>query len=288
MVLLRSLRMARTLLVGSFLSDLMRLGSGTDELNGTPGDILIGADGIHSKVREHVLGPSAPTPTYIGSCTMSGFLPVDSITAPCGFNFPAMIFTPIGLIMAMAILIDPEGKTIAKGREGWREYEVSGEAARVAKAEHADCTTEPIRSLLGKTSLSGFGRPTRFPSCQHGISVEYVSSGMQLTPYPSTDKAQPKPWGRSTHDSPTQFKIKQLHRATRSYLPISRESGGSGSSASGSFRRKVDRSNLPARDRGRGGSRNGCFGRSLLGIDLSLGLLGSSHTMSRPRASRSK
>ncbi len=148
MVLLRSLKMARTLLVGSFLSDLMRLGSGTDELNGTPGDILIGADGIHSKVREHVLGPSAPTPTYIGSCTMSGFLPVDSITVPCGFNFPAMIFTPIGLIMAMAILIDPEGKTIAKGREGWREYEVSGEAARVAKAEHADCTTEPIRSLL--------------------------------------------------------------------------------------------------------------------------------------------
>ena len=102
-------------------------------------------------------------------------------------------------------------------------------------------------------------------------SMSHRGCSSRLTP--QRTRLSPSLGDAALMTRPTQFKIKQLHRATRSYLPISRESGGSGSSASGSFRRKVDRSNLPARDRGRGGSRNGCFGRSLLGIDLSLGLL---------------
>lgn len=120
------------------------------------GDILIGADGIHSKVRELLLGSLAPTPTYLGSCIVADYMPIDSVTTPPNFAFPAMILSPVGFIMGFPI--DPEGKTItclisedlkeSKGRQGWREYEVSGEAARVAKANYAHVTTQPIRSLL--------------------------------------------------------------------------------------------------------------------------------------------
>ena len=57
----------------------------------------------------------------------------------------------------MAVPIDKEGQTVAWGitadtkerdREGWREYEVSGQAAREAKALFADIDSEPIRSVL--------------------------------------------------------------------------------------------------------------------------------------------
>ncbi|KAF8134181.1 hypothetical protein K438DRAFT_1883381, partial [Mycena galopus ATCC 62051] len=103
------------------------------------GDILIGADGIHSKVREHVLGPSAPTPTFLGSC----------------INFPAVIFTAVGMI---AVWPNDHTNTDAswyateelppKDRDGWREYAESGAAARAAKANYASVQTEPIRSLM--------------------------------------------------------------------------------------------------------------------------------------------
>jgi len=66
-----------------------------------------------------------------------------------------MIFSPIGLIMVVPV--DPHGKTLAwgiseqleeKGRDTWREYEVSGEAARDAESNYSNITSEPIGSLL--------------------------------------------------------------------------------------------------------------------------------------------
>ncbi|KAF8131261.1 hypothetical protein K438DRAFT_1694925 [Mycena galopus ATCC 62051] len=119
------------------------------------GDFLIGADGIHSKVREHVLGPSAPTPTFLGSCIVSGSLPLSSIKAPPTWNFPAVIFTAVGMI---AVWPNDHTSTDAswyateelppKDRDGWREYAESGAAARAAKANYASVQTEPIRSLM--------------------------------------------------------------------------------------------------------------------------------------------
>ena len=53
--------------------------------------------------------------------------------------------------------MDPLGTTLAwgiseqldeKGRDSWRDYEVSGEAARAAKSNYANIHTQPIRSLL--------------------------------------------------------------------------------------------------------------------------------------------
>jgi 2-polyprenyl-6-methoxyphenol hydroxylase-like FAD-dependent oxidoreductase len=63
-----------------------------------PGDILIGADGIHSKIREHVLGASAPKPTFLGSCMVSGTLPLSSIKAPSDWEFPAVLITSVGMV----------------------------------------------------------------------------------------------------------------------------------------------------------------------------------------------
>jgi 2-polyprenyl-6-methoxyphenol hydroxylase-like FAD-dependent oxidoreductase len=57
----------------------------------------------------------------------------------------------------MAVPIDKEGETVAWGitrdveerdRAGWKEYEVSGQAARDGKALFDNITTEPIRSVL--------------------------------------------------------------------------------------------------------------------------------------------
>ncbi len=111
---------------------------------------------MHSKVREHVLGCEAPIPTFDGLCIVYGFLPASSAIPPfTDFAFPAFMFTPSGLFMT--IPIDREGKTLAwvinttvedRSREEWREYEHSGEATRLAKADYDDIQTQPVRSLL--------------------------------------------------------------------------------------------------------------------------------------------
>ena len=104
-----------------------------------------------------MLGDAAPTPVFSGSCTVSGFLPRSSITTPHEpYSFPAALFTPIGIIMC--IPIDPKGERVAfgvsealeekNGRQGWSEYEETGAAARVAKANYADMTTQPLRSIM--------------------------------------------------------------------------------------------------------------------------------------------
>jgi 2-polyprenyl-6-methoxyphenol hydroxylase-like FAD-dependent oxidoreductase len=94
-------------------------------------------------------------PVYTGSCTVACLSPLSVVQLPPDFTFPAILLTRVGLIMA--VQVDPEGKTLAwgvseqlaeKGRDGWREYEVSGEAARAAKKHYADTKMEPIRSLL--------------------------------------------------------------------------------------------------------------------------------------------
>ncbi|ORY35311.1 putative kynurenine 3-monooxygenase [Naematelia encephala] len=120
------------------------------------GDILIGADGMHSRVRQHVLGDKAPTPTFDGLCIIYGFVPATLAISPSpDFTFPAFMFTPSGLFMT--IPIDSEGMTLAwvinkpmteRNREQWQELERSGEAARLAKADYDSIQTEPVRSLL--------------------------------------------------------------------------------------------------------------------------------------------
>ncbi|KAJ7269996.1 hypothetical protein B0H12DRAFT_1216105 [Mycena haematopus] len=126
------------------------------------GDILIGADGIHSKVREHVLSPMAPTPTFLGSCMINSILPLSSIKAPPDWTFPSAIFTPVGMVSVWPH--NHDGSEVAwyvsedlpdKDRAAWREYSMSGAAARAAKAHYASVLTEPIRSLMDNVKDDG-------------------------------------------------------------------------------------------------------------------------------------
>ncbi|KAJ7215112.1 hypothetical protein B0H12DRAFT_1274374, partial [Mycena haematopus] len=103
------------------------------------GDILIGADGIHSKVREHVLSPMAPTPTFLGSCAT-------------GLDLPYAIFTPVGMVSVWPH--NHDGSEVPD-RAAWREYSMSGAAARAAKAHYASVLTEPIRSLMDNVKDDG-------------------------------------------------------------------------------------------------------------------------------------
>ncbi|KAM0747418.1 FAD/NAD(P)-binding domain-containing protein [Meredithblackwellia eburnea MCA 4105] len=120
-------------------------------------DVLVGADGIHSKVRQHILGADSPTPRYIGVCHISGYLPTSKVILPDNFSLPFNIFSPNGFIMVMPR--DPDAKIVgwgvsntlpepAGGRDAWNEYVESGEAARLAKAQYSSYTSEPFRSLL--------------------------------------------------------------------------------------------------------------------------------------------
>jgi 2-polyprenyl-6-methoxyphenol hydroxylase-like FAD-dependent oxidoreductase len=123
---------------------------------------VIGADGMHSKVRQHILGSKAPTPTFDGTCIVYGFLPASSAISPSpDFTFPAFMFTPFGVFMT--IPIDPAGETLAwvmhttveeRSRDEWRALEQSGEAARRAAADFDDIQTQPVRSLLDNADES--------------------------------------------------------------------------------------------------------------------------------------
>ena len=66
----------------------------------------------------------------------------------------------------MCIPIDPKGETLAfgvsealeekeNGREGWRQYEESGEAGRMAKEHYKEITSEPLRSLMDHMDEKG-------------------------------------------------------------------------------------------------------------------------------------
>ncbi|WWC64292.1 uncharacterized protein I303_106902 [Kwoniella dejecticola CBS 10117] len=120
------------------------------------GDILVGADGIHSKVRDHVLGPEAPTPIFTKTQVVNGFIPATAAVKPSpDFTFPAFVVTPGGIFMTLPIDSNAETLTwgittsaVERTREGWTEYEKSGEAIRTAKQDFDDIQTEPVRSLL--------------------------------------------------------------------------------------------------------------------------------------------
>jgi 2-polyprenyl-6-methoxyphenol hydroxylase-like FAD-dependent oxidoreductase len=143
----------------------------------TTGGCIIGADGTHSKVREHVLGDKAPSPIFDRLCVVYGFLPASSIArmpdaeasspsdsadtdnpalAGSTFALPGFVWTAAG--MFMVIPHDKSGEQLAwcivrsvendMTRAEWADFERSGEGARLAKADYAGIATEPLRSIL--------------------------------------------------------------------------------------------------------------------------------------------
>ncbi|KAJ7711461.1 putative kynurenine 3-monooxygenase [Mycena olivaceomarginata] len=115
-------------------------------------DILIGANGIHSKVRKYVVGASAPTPTFLGSCMVTGTSPPS--TPPQTRPSPPS-FSPVGLVSVWPH--NPSSTEAAwcvaedlppKDRAAWREYEASGAAAHAAQRNYAGVQTPVIRVLM--------------------------------------------------------------------------------------------------------------------------------------------
>ncbi|CAF4435095.1 unnamed protein product, partial [Didymodactylos carnosus] len=108
------------------------------------GDILVGADGIHSKIREYVLRDRAPTPIYGGRYGIGGHVDRDEIDWK-HFTLPAILFSHRGAVLLFPIT--PDGNKIAwaiqitvpeKTREGWLEYLNSGAALEDIRNQFAD------------------------------------------------------------------------------------------------------------------------------------------------------
>jgi 2-polyprenyl-6-methoxyphenol hydroxylase-like FAD-dependent oxidoreductase len=123
-------------------------------------DILVGADGIRSKARKHILGENDITPRYAGYFSIGCILPKSSANLPPDMTLPAFLYTPSGtfLIFAMDNTNDkiqwatsintPERDR----RHGWDELRTSGEALQMLKDEYKDVTMEPIRTFVDALS----------------------------------------------------------------------------------------------------------------------------------------
>jgi 2-polyprenyl-6-methoxyphenol hydroxylase-like FAD-dependent oxidoreductase len=112
--------------------------------NTVSGDIVIGADGIHSKMREHVLGDRAPTPVYTGQYGLGGSVERNEIDWQ-HFKLPALVYSRHGALLLLPFTYD--GSKIAwsiqhavpeKSREGWLEYLNSGAALEDVRKQYAD------------------------------------------------------------------------------------------------------------------------------------------------------
>lgn len=110
---------------------------------------------MHSRVRKHVLGDRAPIPTYSGLCGIGSSVEKSKLNFPPGMTLPAMIYTPHGFVMIIPTGADGSevGWSVQrpvdeKDRQGWLDFQGSGEAARITKADYSDCNYEPIRSIM--------------------------------------------------------------------------------------------------------------------------------------------
>lgn len=110
---------------------------------------------MHSRVRQSVLGDMAPVPTFSGRVGVGATVPIAKIRVPEPMALPAFIYTRSGVFMV--IPTNPAGDELGwaaqrdskeRDRQGWIEYQTSGEAARVTKADYASCSHEPIRSIM--------------------------------------------------------------------------------------------------------------------------------------------
>ncbi|ORX39714.1 hypothetical protein BD324DRAFT_576036 [Kockovaella imperatae] len=121
------------------------------------GDILIGADGIGSKVRQYVLGETID-PTYSGIFMTGMILPKSEISLPPSMSLPVFSYTRHGtfLIFDMG---DGNVQWVtsfeAKERDrktGWAEYVQSGQAVKDVKLKYGDLRMDPIKSMVDKLS----------------------------------------------------------------------------------------------------------------------------------------
>ena len=116
---------------------------------------MIGADGIGSMVRRHILGDLEQKPTYSGVVSIGCILSRDQISLPPDLHLPAFLYGRSGTVLSFAM--DPSAESIQwatslkmpeRNRKAWYEYEISGQAVVDLKAKFAGVTAEPIRSMV--------------------------------------------------------------------------------------------------------------------------------------------
>ncbi|WRT67529.1 uncharacterized protein IL334_004501 [Kwoniella shivajii] len=120
------------------------------------GDIMIGCDGIGSRVRKHILGDANPEPVYSGIAVIGAVTPASTVTFPSTVQLPAFCYTQHGTFLSFAM--DQSGQELQWAtslqvperdrKTGWDEYRMSGDAVRDVKRIYADTTVEPIRSFV--------------------------------------------------------------------------------------------------------------------------------------------
>lgn len=124
------------------------------------GSIIVGADGIRSKTRRHLLGGDDVTPSYCGYVSIGCVIPRVDACLPHNMVLPAFIYTPSGTFLIFAM--DGGGDKIQWAtsvviperdrRAGWDELKSSGQAIVMVQEEYGDVTAEPIRSLVSHMS----------------------------------------------------------------------------------------------------------------------------------------
>lgn len=116
--------------------------------------MIIGADGIGSLVRKHVLGHHPPiSAKYTGWLSLGCVLSRSQVELPADMQLPAFFYTRAGTILAFA----PDEHTIQwatstrvpeRDRHDWQEFRSSGQAVAQLQAEWGGITMEPIRSMI--------------------------------------------------------------------------------------------------------------------------------------------
>lgn len=114
---------------------------------------MIGADGIGSIVRKHVLGDKDPPAEYSGVVSIGCMVSLKDANLPPNLTLPVFLHTRSGTFLVFAV--DQTGDRIQwatsikvpeRERRDWKAYEP--QAVSDVKAEWESFTTEPIRSLV--------------------------------------------------------------------------------------------------------------------------------------------
>jgi 2-polyprenyl-6-methoxyphenol hydroxylase-like FAD-dependent oxidoreductase len=121
------------------------------------GDILIGADGIGSPVRSHILNNEPVTPKYSGALSLGCVVDRSQIVLPPDLQLPAFLYARSGTILIFAL----DDKTIQwattsripeRDRHEWEAYRTSGQAAERLRSDWGGITAEPIQSMIRNVS----------------------------------------------------------------------------------------------------------------------------------------
>ena len=159
----------------------------------TVGDILVGADGIHSKVREHVLGPAALTATYSGLCGIGGTLSLSQIKTPPDSHFPRLST----LRRACSWLCRGPGRPdyrlgVPRNHPGQRERDgrSTNERARLERPRRRTkglpMSPYGVSWTGSSTTRSISGRLTSFRICRRGTRASLSSWVTRRTPFRRT------------------------------------------------------------------------------------------------------